>query len=112
MKERKVPINYPVYKSISSAIGKDIYVWMIYRNSFIKEGYTVFIPRDKLIALFNSVDDSEKSNKKNKSYSTIIRNIRKIKEKNWTDLNVTIDEDGCGIILCKSPVPVIAGIKG
>lgn len=112
MKERKVTINYPVYKSISSAIGKDIYVWMIYRNSFIKEGYTVFIPRNKLIALFNSVDDSEKSNKKNKSYSTIIRNIRKIKEKNWTDLNVTIDEDGCGITLCKSPVPVIAGIKG
>ena len=111
MKEREVAINFPVYKSISSAIGKEIYVWLVYRNSLIKEDYAVFVPRDKLISLFNPVNNPKNSNMINKNYSTIIKSIKIIKEKYWTDLKITIDEDGCGITLLKSPVPVIADIK-
>lgn len=102
-----VPINYTVYKSISSAIGKDIYAWLVYRNNSITE--PVFIPRNKLVEQFNPVDDAKNSNQENVSYFRIIENIKEIKEKYYPGLKVYIDKQGQGITLYKSPAPVLPG---
>ena len=47
--EHSVPIDYTVYKNISSAIGKDIYAWLIYRNNSIKS--PLFISREALVTM-------------------------------------------------------------
>ena len=106
-KKHAVPINYTVYKSISSAIGKDIYAWLVYRNNSITE--PIFISRNKLVEQFNPVDDAKNENQENVSYFRIIENIKEIKQKFYPELKVTIDKGGNGITLFKSPAPVLTG---
>jgi len=105
-KNHAVPINYTVYKSISSAIGKDIYAWLVYRNNKLSE--PVFIPRHKLVEQFNPVDDAKNDNQENVSYFRIIENIKDIKEKYYPELKVNFDKNGEGITLYKSPAPILA----
>lgn len=105
-KKHAVPINYTVYKSISSAIGKDIYAWLVYRNNSITE--PIFIPRHKLVEQFNPVDDAKNQNQENVSYFRILENIKEIKEKFYPELKFSIDKSGEGITLYKSPAPILA----
>lgn len=105
-KSHAVPINYTVYKSISSAIGKDIYAWLVYRNNSITS--PIFVPRQKLVEQFNPVDESKNENQENVSYFRIIENIKEIKQKYYPGLKVEIDRGGEGITLYKSPAPILS----
>ena len=50
--DHSVPIDYTVYKNISSAIGKDLYAWLVYRNNSIKA--PLFISREALEQIMNT----------------------------------------------------------
>ena len=100
-----VPIDYGVYKSISSAVGKDIYAWLVFRNNGLKD--SVFIPRDKLVEQFMPVCEDKDPNTVNVNYAFITNQINEIKKKYYKELKVDIDPHGSGITLYKSPTPVI-----
>ena len=100
-----VPIDYRVYKSISSAVGKDIYAWLVFRNNGLKD--SVFIPRNKLVEQFMPVTEDKDPNTVNVNYAFIINQINEIKKKYYKELRVDIDSQGSGITLYKSPTPVI-----
>lgn len=100
-----VPIDYVVYKNISSAVGKDIYAWLVFRNNGLKD--PAFIPRDKLVEQFMPVADDKDPNTVNVNYAFIINQIKEIKKKYYSELKVEIDKNGAGITLFKSPTPII-----
>ena len=100
-----VPIDYGVYKSISSAVGKDIYAWLVFRNNGLKD--SVFIPRNKLVEQFMPVTEDKDPNTVNVNYAFITNQINEIKKKYYKELRVDIDSQGSGITLYKSPTPVI-----
>ncbi len=104
-----VPIDYTVYKDITSPVGKDIYAWLVYRNNGMKE--PVFIPRNKLVEQFMPVNEGlealSKAKTESNNYNKIIGLVREIQEKYYPDLKVEIDEGGAGLTLYKSPTPVI-----
>lgn len=100
-----VPIDYGVYKSISSAVGKDIYAWLVFRNNGLKD--SVFIPRNKLVEQFMPVTEDKDPNTVNVNYAFIVNQINEIKKKYYKELRVDIDSQGSGITLYKSPTPVI-----
>lgn len=100
-----VPIDYGVYKSISSAVGKDIYAWLVFRNNGLTE--PTFIPRDKLVEQFMPVTNQQDPNTVNVNYAFIIGRIKEIKEKYYPEVNVDIGSSSDGITLYKSPTPVI-----
>ena len=100
-----VPIDYGVYKSISSAVGKDIYAWLVFRNNGLKD--SVFIPRNKLVEQFMPVTEDKDPNTVNVNYAFIINQINEIKKKYYKELRVDIDSQGSGITLYKSPTPLI-----
>lgn len=101
-----VPIDYEVYKDISSPIGKDIYAWLVYRNNGLQG--QVFIPRDKFVEQFAPVsEDNTDNNSVNVRYFRLIETLKTIKEKYYKECRVEINEDGSGITLYKSPTPVI-----
>lgn len=102
-----VPINYSVYKDISSPVGKDIYAWLVYRNHGLTDGKPVFVPRDKLVEQFMPVAEDSDKKIANVNYARIIDQIKEIKEKYYPELNVGIDKSGTGITLYKSPTPVL-----
>jgi len=100
-----VPIDYGVYKSISSAVGKDIYAWLVFRNNGLKD--SAFIPRDKLVEQFMPVNDEKDPNTVNVNYAFIVNQINEIKKKHYPELRVDIDSHGSGITLFKSPTPIV-----
>lgn len=102
-----VPIDYNVYKEISSSIAKDLYAWLVYRNNKLAE--PVFIPRAKLVEQFMPVgEEVEAKNKiESNNYNKLIEYIKDIKENFYPELNVSIDSSGSGITLIKSPTPVL-----
>ena len=102
-----VPINYKVYKDISSPVGKDIYAWLVYRNNGLSEDKPVFVPRDKLVEQFMPVSENSDPKTAKVDYSRIIEQIKEIKEKYYVELKVQIDSSGAGITLFKSPTPVL-----
>ncbi len=102
-----VPINYTVYKDISSPVGKDIYAWLVFRNNGLAKDKPVFIPRDKLVEQFMPVADDSDPKIANVNYARIIEQIREIKQKYYPELKVEIDTSGTGITLYKSPTPVL-----
>lgn len=102
--EHAVPINYTVYKEISSAAGKDIYAWLVYRNNGLKD--KVFVPRDKLVEQFMPLSDENDRKLLSVYYSRIVDEIKTIKEKYYPELNVDLTSS-TGITLYKSPTPVL-----
>lgn len=102
-----VPINYSVYKDITSAVGKDIYAWLVYRNNGLKKEKPVFVPREKLVEQFMPVNENSDPKTANVYYSRIIDQVKEIKEKYYPELKVEIDKAGNGITLYKSPTPVL-----
>ena len=107
--EHSVPIDYTVYKNISSAIGKDLYAWLVYRNNSIKT--PLFISREALVSQFMPVDDESHPDQLRTNYEYIKEQIKIIKQKYYTDLNVEFDKAGFGITLSKSKAPMIAEDK-
>ncbi len=100
-----VPIDYGVYKSISSAVGKDIYAWLVFRNNGLKN--PVFIRRDQLVEQFMPVTENQDSNTVNVNYAFIINQIREIKKKYYKDVKIDETTSSDGITLYPSPTPVI-----
>lgn len=109
-KDHSVPIDYTVYSSIPSALGKDLYCWLIYRNNCLGEGGHIFVPRKSLLEQFYVKGQEEKEDDKThlerSAYSRICDQLRIIKEKYYPGLKLEIDKDGNGVTLLKSP-PVI-----
>ena len=105
--QHAVPINYSVYKDISSSVGKDIYAWLVYRNNGLSENKPVFVPRDKLVEQFMPVGEESDPKIANVNYSRIIEQIKEIKAKYYPELKIALDSSGAGITLYKSPTPVL-----
>ncbi|MCR5496194.1 MAG: plasmid encoded RepA protein [Treponema sp.] len=100
-----VPIDYEVYKEIASPIGKDIYAWLVFRNTGLKD--STFIPRQKLVEQFMPVEIDKDPNLVNVNYARIIELLKEIKEKYYKEVKYEINSDGSGITLFKSPTPVL-----
>ena len=84
-----VPIDYGVYKSIPSAVGKDIYAWLVFRNNGLKD--SVFIPRNKLVEQFMPVDEGKDPNTVNVNYAFILNQINEIEKKYYPGLKISIE---------------------
>lgn len=96
-----VPVDYDVYKSINSSLGKDLYVWLVYRNNSNLPKSGLHISRKNLVDQFMS--DEGKTGYEPVHYQRIIEEIKEIKKKYYKDLNVHIPLKGDGITLFKSP---------
>jgi len=104
--QHSVPINYTEYKNISSALGKDLYVWFCYRNNYLSNE-PLFIPRHALVDQFMPVQNSKNpQSQESVNFNHIKETIEDVKRKHYPSLNVKFIEDGSGIELRKSP-PVI-----
>lgn len=103
--DHSVPIDYTVYKNISSAIGKDLYAWLVYRNNSIKA--PLFISREALVSQFMPVDDKSHPDQLRTNYEYIKEQIKTIKQKYYPELNIDFDKAGVGITLYKSKAPII-----
>lgn len=102
--EHSVPIDYTIYKKITSAIGKDIYAWLIYRNNSIKE--PLFISREALVSQFMPVDSHSHYDQLRTNYDYIKEQIKSIKQKFYSDLQIEFDKSEFGITLYKSKVQI------
>lgn len=105
-KDHSVPIDYTVYKDISSAIGKDIYAWLIYRNNRIRA--PLFISREALVSQFMPVDDNSHPDQLRTNYDYIKNQIKSIKQKYYPNLNIEFDKSNYGITLYKSKVLMLS----
>lgn len=101
-----VPINYTAYKSISSAIGKDIYAWFVYRNNSLKE--PLYISRENFVNQFMPVDENSNKDQFRTNWAYLKEQIRVIQEKYYTDLKISFDSDNMGFTLYKSKPPIVA----
>ena len=104
-----VPIDYAVYKDISSASGKDLYAWLVYRNNGLEE--PLFVPRKKLVEQFMPVDENSNRSQESVNYKRLIDELKEIKEKYYPEVKFSISPDGSGITLYKSPTPVLKDDK-
>ena len=103
--DHSVPIDYTVYKNISSAIGKDLYAWLVYRHNSIKA--PLFISREALVSQFMPIDDKSHPDQLRTNYEYIKEQIKIIKQKYYPELNIDFDKAGVGITLYKSKPPII-----
>lgn len=107
--EHSVPIDYTAYKSITSAIGKDLYAWFVYRNNGLKE--PLHISRESLVNQFMPVDEHSNKDQLRTNWAYLKDQIKQIKEKYYQDLKVTFDSDNLGLTLYKSKAPIEADDK-
>ena len=103
--KHSVPIDYDIYKEISSPIGKDLYAWLVYRNN--ADFKQVFIKRQQLVDQFIPVEDGKDPNLVNVNYARIVELLKEIKIKYYKEVKFEIDKNGTGITLFKSPTPVL-----
>ena len=98
-----VPIDYTVYSSIQSPLGKDLYAWIVYRNNILGDK-PIFIPRQNLVNQFVPISSNVKDVKamERNNYNLIKERIEEIKEKYYPGLNVVMEKDGSGMTLYKS----------
>ena len=103
--KHSVPIDYDIYKEISSPIGKDLYAWLVYRNN--ADFKQVFIKRQQLVDQFIPVEDGKDPNLVNVNYARIVELLKEIKAKYYKEVKFEIEKGGTGITLYKSPTPVL-----
>lgn len=99
--EHSVPIDYTIYKSITSPIGKDLYSWLMYRCNSLCDS-ELFIPQQALIDQFMPVDN-ESAGQNWRNYEYLKERIQEIKAKYCPELNVFFEKGG--ILLKKSNLP-------
>jgi hypothetical protein len=98
VRNHSVPVDYDIYKEISRPLGKDLYVWLTYRNNGPIPAEGIHITRKKLMEQFyNDINGYERQ-----YYAILIDEIKEIKNKYYPELKVTFKEDYNGIILYKS----------
>lgn len=99
-RNHSVPIDYSAYKEISSAVGKDLYAWLVYRNNSLTE--PLYITREALVKQFMPVTNPNDRNQERGNFDYIKNQISIIKRDFYPDLKVTFDKDNLGITLYKS----------
>lgn len=104
-REHSVPIDYTVYKNITSPIGKDLYSWLMYRCNSLCDNQELFIPQKSLTEQFMPVEESSARNQEWRNYDYIKERITEIKIKHCPELNVSFIDGG--INLKKSNLPQI-----
>lgn len=110
--KHSVPINYSVYKELSSAIGKDLYAWLCYRNNFLLEDEVLFVPRHSLVEQFVPVTNEKNPQiQEGNNYQKIKEQVELIKEKYYPGLKVSFAKDGSGMELRKSPAVILPDDK-
>lgn len=110
--KHSVPVNYTVYKDISSPLGKDLYAWLCYRNNFIEEDKPLFVPRHSLVEQFMPVQNEKNPQiQEGNNYNYIKEQIEIIKEKYYPGLKVDFAKDGSGMELHKSPAVILPDDK-
>ena len=77
-KEHSVPIDYSVYKEISSALGKDLYAWLVYRNNSIGQD-GIYIPRTSMVSQFMPVTPTAQKDQERANFKYIVDQILQIK---------------------------------
>lgn len=97
--KHSVPIDYTVYKDITSPLGKDLYAWFVYRNNSLKDN-PIFVSREHLVRQFMPVKGTNE-NQINVNYFYIKEQIQLIKQKYYKALRIEIQDDG--VVLYKSP---------
>lgn len=105
-KEHSVPIDYTAYKSITSAIGKDLYAWLVYRNNSLTE--PLYITRESLVNQFMPVDEHSNKDQARTNWAYLKEQIKIIQEKHYPSLKVNFDSDNLGMTLYKSDVPLVS----
>lgn len=109
--QHSVPVNYTVYKEITSAVGKDLYAWICYRNNYIGNE-PLFIPRQTLVQQFMPVtNDKNPQAQESVNYSYLKEQVELIKQKYYPELNVSFMKDGSGMELRKSPAVILPDDK-
>lgn len=100
--KHSIPIDYTIYKAITSPLGKDIYAWFVYKNNAPIAEDGIHITRKMLVDQFYPDEKGFEP----QYYARIIEEVKNIKEKYYKDLNVSITSDKNGIILKKSPAVI------
>ncbi len=105
--QHSVPINYTVYKNITSALGKDLYAWFCYRNNYIGSE-PLFVPRHSLVEQFMPVQNTNNPQaQESVNFNHIKEQVEIIKEKYYPGLKVSFLKDGSGMELRKSPAVML-----
>lgn len=105
--DHSVPIDYTVYKEISSAVGKDLYAWLIYRNNSLTSNEPLFITREAFVSQFMPVDEHSNRNQERVNFDYLKEQIKIIQKKYYPELKVSFDENNLGLTLYKSKSPML-----
>lgn len=95
-----VPIDYTAYKGITSVVGKDLYAWFVYRNNSLTE--PLFISRKSMVEQFMPVKEDANEAQERVNWDYIKEQIKIIKTKYYSDLNISFNDDNSGLTLSKS----------
>lgn len=102
-REHSVPIDYTIYKDITSPIGKDLYSWLMYRCNSLCDNQEIFIPEKSLIDQFMPVEEGSARNQEWRNYDYIKGLIQEIKTKYCPELNVEFITGGLQLKPSKIP---------
>lgn len=103
-KGHSVPIDYTVYKDITSPLGKDIYAWLIYRNNCM-DNQPLYIKKEDIISQFMPIySNADIKAQTNVNWKYIKDMISDLKEKYYPELKYDVDENG--LTLFKSPAVI------
>ena len=102
-REHSVPIDYTIYKDITSPIGKDLYSWLMYRCNSLCDNQEIFIPEKSLIDQFMPVEEGSARNQEWRNYDYIKGLIQEIKTKYCPELNVEFITGGMQLKHSKIP---------
>ncbi|MCH5291308.1 MAG: plasmid encoded RepA protein [Treponema sp.] len=102
-KEHSVPIDYSVYRRITSPLGKDLYAWLVYRNNYEIGDEGLFISRPALVQQFMPVTEKSNPDQERTNFVYIKEQINIIKEKYYPGLRVSFGKNNFGFTLYKSP---------
>ena len=85
---------------ITSVVGKDLYAWFVYRNNSLTE--PLFISRKSMVEQFMPVKEDANEAQERVNWDYIKEQIKIIKTKYYSDLNISFNEDNSGLTLSKS----------
>ena len=102
-REHSVPIDYTIYKDITSPIGKDLYSWLMYRCNSLCDNQEIFIPEKSLIDQFMPVEEGSARNQEWRNLNYLKGLIQDIKTKYCPELNAEFVTGGLQLKASKIP---------
>lgn len=91
-----IPVDYEVYRVLGSALEKDLYVWLLYRNNTLAKDQEIHISPAALLEQFGTYKNQAQN------YARIKEALGKIVEHYWNKVCVSIDENG--VTIKKAPM--------